>query len=116
MTDGGGTGATSDRPDAVVSDAEPIVVYCCDDPGSDVDRYVDAVEGGAAGDVSAVDFAGARYVVRTIDGEGTRMRRSTPPRRRPRTRRIRGRASVVRRAYVAGGRRTGRGVSSVKVE
>ena len=40
----------TDVPDAVVFDAEPLVAYFCDEPGSDtVETFVDAVEGPADG-------------------------------------------------------------------
>ena len=40
----------TDVPDAVVFDAEPLVAYFCDEPGSDtVETFVDAVEGSADG-------------------------------------------------------------------
>jgi len=59
-----------DLPDAVVFDAEPLVAYFCDEPGSDtVETYVDAIEGAADGYISAVNLAEVHYVVRAIDGE-----------------------------------------------
>ena len=66
------TGRTtvSDVPDAVVFDAEPLVAYFCDEPGSDtVETYVDAIEGPADGYISAVTLAEVHYVVRAIGGE-----------------------------------------------
>ena len=58
-----------DFPDAIVFDAEPLIAYFCDEPGSDtVERYVEAVEGVADGYVSAVTLAEIHYVVRGIDG------------------------------------------------
>lgn len=55
---------------AIVFDAEPLVAYFCDEPGSDtVERYVAAVEGAADGYISAVNLAEIHYVVRAIDGE-----------------------------------------------
>jgi predicted nucleic acid-binding protein len=60
----------SDVPDAVVFDAEPLVAYFCDEPGSDtVETYVDAIEGPADGYISAVTLAEVHYVVRAIGGE-----------------------------------------------
>ncbi|MFB6087074.1 MAG: PIN domain-containing protein [Haloarculaceae archaeon] len=57
-------------PGTVVFDAEPLVAYFCDEPGSDtVEAYVDAVEGSADGFISAVTLAEVHYVVRAIDGE-----------------------------------------------
>jgi predicted nucleic acid-binding protein len=61
---------TDDVPETVVFDAEPLVAYFCDEPGSDtVERYVEAVEGAADGFISAVTLAEIHYVVRAIDGE-----------------------------------------------
>ena len=60
----------TDVPDAVVFDAEPLVAYFCDEPGSDtVETYVDAIEGPADGYISAVTLAEVHYVVRAIGGE-----------------------------------------------
>ncbi|AWB28377.1 PIN domain-containing protein [Halococcoides cellulosivorans] len=57
------------QPDTVVFDAEPLVAYFCDEPGSDtVERYVTAVEGAVDGYISAVTLAEVHYVVRAIDG------------------------------------------------
>jgi predicted nucleic acid-binding protein len=59
-----------DVPGTVVFDAEPLVAYFCDEPGSDtVERYVDAVEGPADGYISAVSLAEVHYVVRAIGTE-----------------------------------------------
>jgi predicted nucleic acid-binding protein len=59
-----------DVPERVVFDAEPLVAYFCDEPGSDtVETYVDAVEGATDGFISAVNLAEVHYVVRAIDGE-----------------------------------------------
>ena len=60
----------TDVPDAVVFDAEPLVAYFCDEPGSDtVETYVDAIEGPADGYISAVTLTEVHYVVRAIGGE-----------------------------------------------
>lgn len=60
--------AGSTVPDTVVFDAEPLVAYFCDEPGSDtVEAYVDAVEGAADGYISAVNLAEVHYVVRAIE-------------------------------------------------
>jgi predicted nucleic acid-binding protein len=57
-------------PGVVVFDAEPLIAYFCDEPGSDtVERYVTAVEGTVDGFISAVQLAEIHYVVRAIDGE-----------------------------------------------
>ena len=57
-------------PDAVVFDAEPLVAYFCDEPGSDtVETYVAAIEGPTDGYISAVTLAEVHYVVRAIGGE-----------------------------------------------
>lgn len=62
------TGGT-DLPEAIVFDAEPLVAYFCDEPGSDtVETYIDAVEGTADGYISAVNLAEVHYIVRAIDG------------------------------------------------
>lgn len=62
------TGA--DIPDTIVFDAEPLVAYFCDEPGSDtVEVYIDAIEGSADGFISAVNLAEVHYIVRTIDSE-----------------------------------------------
>ena len=60
----------TDVPDAVVFDAEPLVAYFCDEPGSDtVETYVDAIEGPTDGYISAVTLTEVHYVVRAIGGE-----------------------------------------------
>lgn len=60
----------ADMPAAVVFDAEPLIAYFCNEPGSDtVERYLDAVEGAADGYISAINLAEVHYVVRAIDGE-----------------------------------------------
>lgn len=57
-------------PEAIVFDAEPLVAYFCDEPGSDnVETYVDAVEGTADGYISAVNLTEVHYIVRAIDGK-----------------------------------------------
>ena len=57
-------------PETVVFDAEPLVAYFCNEPGSDtVETYVDAVEGASDGYISAITLAEIHYVVRAIDGE-----------------------------------------------
>jgi len=57
-------------PEAIVFDAEPLVAYFCNEPGSDtVETYVDAVEGAADGYISAINLAEVHYVVRAIDDE-----------------------------------------------
>jgi predicted nucleic acid-binding protein len=57
-------------PDTIVFDAEPLVAYFCDEPGSDtVERYLEAVTGAADGYISAVTLAEVHYIVRAIDGE-----------------------------------------------
>jgi len=63
MTDG------AEVPGTIVFDAEPLVAYFCNEPGSDtVETYVDAVEGTADGYISAITLAEVHYVVRAIDG------------------------------------------------
>ena len=65
--------SNTEIPDTVVFDAEPIVAYFCDEPGSDiVEQYVAAVEGVADGYISAINLAEVQYIVRAIDGEKTR--------------------------------------------
>lgn len=60
----------TELPDSIVFDAEPLIAYFCDEPGSDiVGTYVDAVEGVANGYISAVTLTEVHYVVRAIDGE-----------------------------------------------
>jgi predicted nucleic acid-binding protein len=57
-------------PDSIVFDAEPLIAYFCNEPGSDtVETYVDAVEGAADGYISAINLAEVHYVVRAIDGK-----------------------------------------------
>lgn len=57
-------------PETIVFDAEPLVAYFCDEPGSDtVETFVKAVEGPADGYISAVNLAEVHYVVRAIDGD-----------------------------------------------
>ena len=61
---------TTEGPDTVVFDAEPLVAYFCDEPGSDtVERYIAAVEGAVDGYISAINLAEVQYIVRAIDGE-----------------------------------------------
>lgn len=63
------TGGT-DTPESIVFDAEPLIAYFCNEPGSDaVETYVDAVESTADGYISAINLAEVHYVVRAIDGE-----------------------------------------------
>ena len=60
----------TDVPETIVFDAEPLIAYFCNEPGSDnVETYVDAVEGAADGYISAVTLAEVHYVVRAIDSE-----------------------------------------------
>lgn len=60
---------TGSIPDTIVFDAEPLIAYFCDEPGSDtVETYVEAVEGTAAGYISSVTLAEVHYIVRSIDG------------------------------------------------
>lgn len=60
----------TDLPETIVFDAEPLIAYFCDEPGSDtVETYVEAVEGTSDGYISAVNLAEVHYVVRAIDGE-----------------------------------------------
>jgi PIN domain nuclease of toxin-antitoxin system len=57
-------------PDAVVFDAEALVAYFCEEPGSDVvETYLEAVSGAAKGYISAVNLAEVHYIVRTIADE-----------------------------------------------
>jgi predicted nucleic acid-binding protein len=59
-----------DIPETIIFDAEPLIAYFCNEPGSDtVETYVDAVEGAADGYISAINLAEVHYVVRAIDGE-----------------------------------------------
>ena len=56
--------------DAIVFDAEPLVAYGCDEPGSDlVEQYLTAVERGTPGYVSTVTLTELHYVVRAIATE-----------------------------------------------
>ena len=60
----------TDVPETIVFDAEPLIAYFCNEPGSDtVETYVGAVEGAADGYISAVTLAEVHYVVRAIDSE-----------------------------------------------
>ena len=64
MTDGAAI------PETIVFDAEPLVAYFCNEPGSDtVETYVEAVEGAADGYISAINLAEVHYIVRAIDSE-----------------------------------------------
>jgi len=64
MTDG------AEIPETIVFDAEPLIAYFRDEPGSDtVETYVDAVEGAADGYISAINLAEVHYIVRAIDDE-----------------------------------------------
>lgn len=64
MTDG------EDIPETVVFDAEPLIAYFCDEPGSDtVETYIDAVMGPSDGYISAVTLAEVHYIVRNIESE-----------------------------------------------
>ena len=57
-------------PKTIVFDAEPLIAYFCNEPGSDtVEAYVDAVEAAADGYISAINLAEVHYIVRAIDGE-----------------------------------------------
>jgi predicted nucleic acid-binding protein len=57
-------------PETIVFDAEPLIAYFCNEPGSDtVEAYVGAVEGAANGYISAIDLAEIHYIVRAIDGD-----------------------------------------------
>ncbi|MFB6082624.1 MAG: PIN domain-containing protein [Halorientalis sp.] len=61
---------TDSLPETVVFDAEPLIAYFCDEPGSDiVERYIDGVEGPVDGYISAVNLAEVHYVVRGLDSE-----------------------------------------------
>lgn len=56
-------------PETIVFDAEPLIAYFCDEPGSDtVEKYVEAVEGTADGYISGVTLAEIHYIVRSMDG------------------------------------------------
>jgi len=64
MTDG------AEIPETIVFDAEPLIAYFCDEPGSDtVEAYVNAAEGAADGYISAINLAEVHYLVRAIDSE-----------------------------------------------
>ncbi len=57
-------------PETVVFDAEPLIAYFCDEPGSDtVETYIDAVMGPSNGYISAVTLAEVHYIVRDIESE-----------------------------------------------
>lgn len=57
-----------DIPTTIVFDAEPLIAYFCNEPGSDaVEAYIDAVEGSTDGFISAVNLAEVHYIVRAID-------------------------------------------------
>lgn len=59
----------TELPETIVFDAEPLVAYFCDEPGSDtVEEYLDAVEGAADGFISAVNLTEVYHIVREIDG------------------------------------------------
>jgi predicted nucleic acid-binding protein len=59
-----------DIPVTIVFDAEPLVAYFCNEPGSDtVEVYINAIEGSADGFISAVNLAEVHYIVRAIDSE-----------------------------------------------
>ena len=52
-------------PETVVFDAEPLIAYFADEPGSDtVERYLTAVEGATDGCIAAVNAAELHYIVR----------------------------------------------------
>jgi predicted nucleic acid-binding protein len=60
----------TDMPETIIFDAEPLIAYFCNEPGSDtVETYVDAIEGAADGYISAINLAEVHYVVRAIDSE-----------------------------------------------
>jgi predicted nucleic acid-binding protein len=59
-----------DVPGTVVFNAEPLVAYFCDEPGSEVvEQYIRAAEGATDGFISAVNLAELYYIVRAIDTE-----------------------------------------------
>ena len=61
---------STDIPETIVFDAEPLIAYFCDEPGSDtVERYINAVEGSSNGFISAVNLAEVHYMVRVIDSQ-----------------------------------------------
>jgi len=68
MTDG------AEIPETIVFDAEPLIAYFCNEPGSDtVETYVDAVEGAADGYISAINLAErADAVVDVLEESGIR--------------------------------------------
>ena len=56
---------TQSVPETVVFDAEPLIAYFSDEPGSDtVEQYLTAVEGATTGYISAVNAAELHYIVR----------------------------------------------------
>lgn len=62
--------AAGEVPETIVFDAEPLVAYFCDEPGSDtVETYIDAVMGSSEGYISSVNVAEVHYIVRAIEGE-----------------------------------------------
>lgn len=57
-------------PDSIVFDAEPLIAYFADEPGSDaVGEYLTAVEQGTNGYCSAVTLAEIHYIVKAIESE-----------------------------------------------
>lgn len=57
-------------PETVVFDAEPLIAYFCDEPGSDtVETYINAVMGPSDGYISAVTLAEVHYIVRDIESQ-----------------------------------------------
>lgn len=61
---------TDELPDSIVFDAESLVAYFTDEAGSEVvESYLEAVEGGSDGYISAVNLAELHYVVRAIADE-----------------------------------------------
>lgn len=57
-------------PDSVVFDAEPLIAYFADEPGSDaVEEYLRAVERGTDGYCSTVTLAEIHYVVEAMASE-----------------------------------------------
>jgi predicted nucleic acid-binding protein len=66
---------TQALPETVVFDAEPLIAYFSDEPGSDtVERYLTAVEGTTEGYIAAVNAAELHYIVR---GNAGRKRADT---------------------------------------
>jgi len=60
----------AEAPDSIVFDAEPLIAYFADEPGSDtVEQHLDAIERGADGYCSAVTLTEVHYIVQAIDGE-----------------------------------------------